>query len=66
MFTEEAEEDMFAAEETPKKAEPVGQLDLFDEPEEVVVPVKRKSKKAAAPVKDEDMADIVELWGDED
>ena len=57
---------MFATEETPKKAEPAGQLDLFDEPEEVAAPVKRKSKKAAAPVKDEDIADIVGLWGDED
>lgn len=66
MFAEEAGEDMFATEETPKKAEPAGQLDLFDEPEEVAAPVKRKSKKAAAPVKDEDIADIVGLWGDED
>ena len=44
----------------------VRQHPFLDEPEEVAAPVKRKSKKAAAPVKDEDIADIVGLWGDED
>ena len=44
------------------------QPDLFDEDEaeEVAEPVKRKKKKEAAPADDEEMADIIDIWGDED
>ena len=62
---EEDDDDVFEAEGQITK-----QPDLFDEDEEeeaeVAEPVKRKKKKEAAPADDEEMADIIDIWGDED
>jgi hypothetical protein len=44
------------------------QPDLFEDEEEpeVTEPVKRKKKKEVAPAEDEEMSDIIDIWGDED
>jgi len=46
------------------------QLDLFvddeEEQPEIIEPVKRKKKKEIAPAEDEAMADIIDIWGEED
>lgn len=74
-FTADQTKSMFsAAEDDDDMFEAEGQItkqpDLFDddeeEEEEVVEPVKRKKKKEAAPADDEEMADIIDIWGDED
>ena len=78
-FTADQSKGMFAkvsteadAEDDDGMFEAEGQItkqpDLFDDEEEaeVAAPVKRKTKKEAAPVEDEEMSDIIDIWGDED
>jgi len=73
-FTADQSKSLFTAAEDDDMFEGEGQItkqpDLFDDAEdevsEVAEPVKRKKKKEAAPAVEEEMADIIDIWGDED
>lgn len=62
-FASDDSEGGFEAEDTPK-AKP--EADPFDEEDEVKEPVKRKNKKEDISDDDDAIADIIDVWGDDD